>query len=266
MSRPLDFPKQHYLDVYGSSLEFQDSSLDISTTDYLVGTSGASTGLGVTDTFSMAIWAKKEGTSTSLHSAFRLGLDAGSQANSIQITTQSASDDNLQVDIRDSAFSLRQLSVWNSVVDGGADTWHHYVLTWDGTVSGLQLYIDGTLTAATTVTANLDGSAMTDPNNRRIDVGGGNLAAAWEGPIYSAAVYDSVVGSSQVTAMYNSGAPRTVDLMTVAGDIAVLPIHYYRVGLGSTDVDFGLDRGTLADVDLTNANLDATDLTSDIPT
>ena len=99
-------------------------------------------------------------------------------------------------------------------------------------------------------------------------IGGFNTGAQdrWSGPIYSNGIYDLVLSSAEILAMYNGGNARDFDLETDSGNYVSSAnlIHYYRVGLD--DLQMGLDRGTSILVhDLDQGTYDINDFTADIP-
>jgi hypothetical protein len=226
--------------------------------------------LGLSSTFSVACWAKlladpQFGVDTML--SWR-GDPLGA-VNSLELSTSFNSNAHLRVAITDASEASRQSHQWNNAMDGGASApWHHYVVTWDGTVSGLKMYIDGVDTAPDSSSANLDGSTITD-TNRDINIGGRFTGGGdrWDGRIYSSAIYDSVLSADEAAYLYNGGNARDVDLEQNFGVYlsAANLVHYYRF-LGTTGAEFGTDRGTASTaVDLDQAFLTDADLNVDIP-
>ncbi len=224
--------------------------------------------VGITDTYTLAVWAKNSVVSPSGVDTIVTIRQAGN-ANSIEIACVSGSNDDLFVLIRDATQATRQEHTWANVVDGNTDTWHQYVLTWDGTVGGLRMYIDGVDTSPTTSPFDLDGTGITD-NFRGYRVG-----QNWTGPIYSVALWDSALTASEAAAIYNGGNARDFgDLNKNSGAYVSSSslINYFRPGLsGDNDTDFGLDqadgaplpgKSLLAD---SSGPLDRTILTTDIP-
>lgn len=238
-----------------------DRTKDLSTS------AGSATSAGFTDTFSIALWVQHDGTASPGTSDVMYTIRPNfGLASQIQLRTPpSGAINDLQIQILDGSVTERQRSRWNGVV--GTD-WSHYVMTWDGTVGGLKMYINGVLTAADTVNTDLDGSTMTDPSDRLVVVGGDltGTTLVWAGLVYSAAVYDSVIDASQVAAMYNSGNGRDINLEAIEGSISQVPIHYHRIGIGTTQDEFGVDHGTAGDLPLDRGTAwNDTDLDPDIP-
>ena len=231
--------------------------------------------VGITGTFSMAIWAKNSEASPAGNDGL-MAVRGSTAANAIDFACAVGSNDDVQLNIVNSTPSTRQNIVWAGVVDGDTDTWHLYVVTWDGesTSSGVgpQLFVDGVLvTTGITHTTDLDDTGMTDAS-RGIRVGLRVTAGdRWTGPIYSAGLYDKVLDSTEVEAMYNGGNARDFNLQVNSGSYvsAVNLIHYYRLGIGSDDTEFGLDVGNSLEGSELNMDTlgvaDASDLTTDIP-
>lgn len=255
-----DFPQPGFLKQTKSLL--LDASGEL-------GETSLTTALGVTDTFSAVIWAKNElAVSTGFDSL--ISWRGFATQDSVHISASNNSVDNLLVRIRDAADTIRQNQRWDNVIDGAVAgaPWHMYVVTWDGTVSGVKLYVDGVDQGASDVNStDLDGSTMAE-QNRDVRIGGFNTGAQdrWVGPIYSAGIYSNVLGSAEVTAMYNSGNARDFNLLENSGSYnsAANLLHYYRLGIDA--LNMGLDRGLdLLVHDLNQGLFDETDFTTDIP-
>jgi hypothetical protein len=225
--------------------------------------------LGFVDNWSIAVWAKNDLTgSPGLTNVLLFGVrPTGNENNAIMLSTRKGIAD-LSVFLKDNSGNIRQSQKYDDVI-GGTSIWHHYVVTWDGNIGGMKMYYDSVLTAPSSTSADQDSSTMVD-QSRKIIIGGwlGGAGNRWVGPIYSAALYNTVIDQANVTAMYNGGNARDMDLLADAGnyDSATYLQDYYRVGMGTTDASFGLDRG----VDATDRNLlsgyfTSSNLTSDIP-
>ena len=232
--------------------------------------------VGITDTFSISVWAKNLETSPDAGNDGIYCIRSGAVPNSIDMTCEVSSNDNLQVVIVNSVSSARQNKVWDSVIEGGASApWKHYVLTWGGDagtgVDGLHLYVDGIdQGVADTVTSDLDGTSMTD-TIREIRIGGRvGVNDRWLGPSYSGALWDKVLAPAEVTALFNGGNARDFDVQTNDGAYVSASnlIHYNRLGFGDTDVEIGTEYVVGADLaleDQPDLTVDGTDLITDIP-
>ncbi len=253
-------------------------SLDYDDSFYMESATAAT--VGITDTFSISIWAKNLETSPDPGNDGLYCIRTAAVTNSIDFTADLSSNDDINVAIINSVSSGRQNKTWTNVMDGGAGApWKHYVLTWGGTATGtdppgvddLRLYVDGVNQGvADTVTTDSDGTSMTD-TARDLRVGGRvGLNDRWFGPIYSAALFDKVLAPAEVTVLYNGGNARDRDVQTNDGAYvsATNLIHYNRLGFGVTDVEIGAEHVEGADLALEdNPDLMVTDadLITDIP-
>ncbi len=224
---------------------------------------------GFVDDFSIGIWAKNtEASPGGVDTMFALREFANK--NAIEIGANLNSADDLRIFISDETQTTRQQHLWSGVIDGDTDTWHHYIVTWDGLVSGLKMYIDGVLTAPSSTTTNLDSSTIEDDVLRQYFIGGRNTGAGdrWEGPIYSVSVWNKVLDATEVAAAYNGGNGRDMNLDVNEGAYQAAGNHqdFFRLGIGSALSDFGLDRGAdVTDRSVGGTTHDSGDLTADIP-
>jgi hypothetical protein len=229
----------------------------------------SATTLGWVDNWSVAVWAKHPAP-LSLVGILLSWRPVSGSLNYMEMGAINSGGLQFYLRITDNTGTSRQAAYW---LNGIASGWRHYVVTWDGTANGLKVYFDTTLTAHTTplIVPFKDSSTCVD-TSRKIMIGGrdGGLSNRWPGPIYSAAIYSTVLDQSTINAMYNGGNAVYMDLLNDSGDYqsSAYLQDYYRVGEGSTEAEFGLDRGK----DATSRNLsnpidtfDATDLTTDVP-
>ncbi len=255
----------------------QLKSLDFDDTFFMASTTAAT--VGITDTFSISIWAKNLETAADAGNDGLYCIRDAFAPDAIDMTADISSIDDLQVVIVNNASVGRQNKVWNNVIDGGAGApWKHYVLTWGGTATGpgtgpddLHLYVDGVdQGVADTISIDLDGTGMTD-KVRDIRVGGRvNADDRWRGPIYSSALWNRVLAPAEVTTLFNGGNARDFDVQTNDGGYVSASnlIHYNRLGFGITDIEIGDEYVPGADLaleDVPDATVDSTDLITDIP-
>ena len=123
--------------------------------------------------------------------------------------------------------------------------WHHFVLSYDGTLSGAsraKVYIDGS--ALTNQGFSAPTSLSTTSTNLLIG-NTGNVVTHWNGEIDEVSLWTKALSSSEVTDIYNSGVP--TDLTGEAG-----LAHWWRMGdndggTGTTVTDqVGSNNGTLS--------------------
>jgi len=225
--------------------------------------------VGMTDRYSFAIWAKLS-TSTAaggLRNLFHF-LPASNSLNAINVRGLPNSN-NLSVILNDEV-TTRQSKTWNDVMAGDTDTWVHYVITFGGAtgngVDGLKLYIDGVDQGAPdTVSLDTEGVYTDTPTKRAVLSQG--PSGAWDGLMYSWAIYDDVLTPGAIATMYNGGNARDFDLETnfQAYQVVSNLIHYFRLGIGTTVAEFGDDRTAIpSDLTMGGSFTDA-DLDTDIP-
>ena len=232
--------------------------------------------VGLTDKISWSIWAKNEKPVAAGETGlFTITDGTGLRPNVFDFKAQSNSDDNMVVGALSSSSSWVQGATWNSVILGNTDTWVHYVLTFGGaagdTPNGMQLYTQGVSRNPADLHSPDSAGTFTD-TSRGIQVG--HVASSgrlWQGPIYSVAIYDIILTQANITAMYNSGNAVDMNLQSDSGNYTASAnlVHYFRLGLGSNEADFGKDRvvggSDLSLLHLTGSAPDGTDLTTDVP-
>jgi hypothetical protein len=233
--------------------------------------------VGITNTVSWSIWAKYEKAVPAGETGLLYispNYAGGFRANVFDFKADSGSDTDMVGGTLNNGTSFVIGRTWNDVIEGNLDTWVHYVVTFGGDngtgANSMLLYANGVLESANIVSPDITPSTYMD-NSRGIKVGDVPTGAIWEGPIYSVALYDTVLTQAQITAMYNSGNAVDMDLQTDSGNYTATAnlIHYFRLGLGSQEISFGLDRAAVG----SNLSLkhiagtapDGSDLTTDVP-
>lgn len=128
----------------------------------------------------------------------------------------------------------------SAVLDGN---WHHLVFQWNGTVTdGIKLYVDGNTTPVFTATSSY--ASVASAATLKFGTGWSATYHQYDGLLDEVALWESILTTSDVTTLYNSGAP---------GDISSLsPVGWWRMGdndSGSgttiTDQGSGGNDGTL---------------------
>ena len=127
----------------------------------------------------------------------------------------------------------------------GDGNFHHIVVTWDrASENELKLYYDGSLRATTTLTATLTGDFDDTADGTLGQDGAGGVEflagtsfngnADYNGYLDDFAVYSTVLSSSEVTTLYNSGSSNPSNVNTVGTIIA----HWtFNEGTGTTVTD-----------------------------
>lgn len=99
--------------------------------------------------------------------------------------------------------------------------WHHYVLVYDGTLSGdsnrLKLYIDGSAQTLNNFSGTVPASFTLDPTFSIGRVDGSQYST---GSIDQVAVWDRALSSTEVSDLYNGGS----GVAYSAGSVAITPV------------------------------------------
>ena len=127
----------------------------------------------------------------------------------------------------------------------GDGNFHHIVLTWDrASENELKIYYDGSLKTTTTLNAPLEGDFDDTADGTLGMAGDGGVEflagtsfngnADYNGYLDDFAVYSTVLSSSEVTTLYNSGTSNQANVHTVGTIIA----HWtFNEGTGTTVTD-----------------------------
>lgn len=116
-----------------------------------------------------------------------------------------------------------------------ADTWYHGAVTFSG--NNVEIFLNGSSDGTGTLSRSSMASSLT--------FAGGTAPmssvgfAPFSGLIDEFAVFDSVLSSSEISAIYNSGVPADISTLN--------PVGWWRMGDGSGDTDSG--GGTPANTD-----------------
>ena len=126
----------------------------------------------------------------------------------------------------------------SAVTDGN---WHHMVFQWDGTnTNGVKLYVDGNTTPVFTYTSTVASNASAAP--LMWGIGWGSSFYAYDGLMDEAALFESILSTSQITNIYrgedDGGSGGTNG---VPGDLDTFnPVGWWRMG----DSDSGVSNGS----------------------
>jgi hypothetical protein len=207
--------------------------------------------------FSYSFWVRVERTN-----AFQHLVSKGSSSNSEYLIQFSSGGYGFSANCI--FFALYPGSTSGAVVVSpansiSADTWYHVVCTADGTGnrSGMKIYIDGvsqTLTASGQSSITMDN--YTDPLRFGARSSNTTPNSYLQGKMDEISLFNSELSSSNVTSIYNSGAPD--DLSSLS------PVGWWRMGeddsgTGTTITDQGSGSN---DGTLTNGPTFSTDIPS----
>ncbi len=233
--------------------QVQDMSLDFDGSFFMeTATNTHDSGIDASDgssyTFSFTTWCKFTGPVDAGRNAI-MAVRAGA-ASALDLAFDANSNTDLTCSLVNAAQSVRQFQTWAGVIT--PNTWHYIVLTWDGTTGtgadagGSHCYVDGVLVDSgnRTASSNNDGSGFDNASTRDIKIGtqvGGTTN--FEGPMFSAGIYNSVLTAADVLELYASGDAQAVDPRVNSGNYssAGTLVHYYRMGIGRSAYQFGRD-------------------------
>ncbi len=182
-----------------------------------------------------------------------------------QITAEEGTDDQIILLWNNAAGVIRgnfKFGGTANVVDSGSGlendgNWHHVAMTWDSGSKAsanniVRLYIDGSQTdtdAIGNTWSNASGHAG-------FIIGRNNLQsnAYWNGHMNDIAFFSDVLTSSEVSAIYNSGAPKD------ESDHSGLIAYYTMEAYSDNDTTLADDSGNSKTLQINNStNIDSTD-------
>jgi len=247
--------------IYGSSAS-GDTALEVSTPSYSNTksiefdgaddhiTMGNVLDFSKTDSFSFSCWIKRDALGSE---QVILGkIDNASPYKGYELCLLSSN--TYRVMFRNSNPAYQRF-IRNSSSTIADTNWHHIAFTYDGSgsVSGVNLYLDGSLdNGSTTGTLNSD---MT--NSFPFCISSRNQATAFfSGNIDEVGVFNSELSASDITAIYNSGTPTSLSSYS--------PLAWYRMGDGDTFPTL-TDNGSSGN-NGTMTNMVAGDIQTDVPT
>lgn len=147
--------------------------------------------------------------------------------------------------------------VVNQQKDPYDGSWHHIAMSYAGGAvgaAGVTFYFDGSVTGKTIKNDDLGTGEGGETSSLTIAAHSG-LQQFYAGNIDEVIISNSVLDSSEITAIYNSGAPK--DFTGVTGIL-----HGWRMGDGDT---FPSILDNIASLDGTMVNMESVDIESDVP-
>lgn len=171
--------------------------------------------------WSMSFWINPDNTS-----AFRCFYSkCTNDVNVYGLNMQVSDQGKLFVQLRNANYGINYFGNINIV----ADQWTHVGVTYNGSgnFNGFKFYINGTQDTAAASTSIGSTAYPTDPT---AILGSRNGSRYWSGLIDEVSMWDQELTSSEISELYNSGAPANLDNHTQIGSL----IHWYRMGDGDT--------------------------------
>ena len=189
--------------------------------DYVTMGNASSLNFQRTDSFSISTWVKRGSFAKSQFLFGKMNASGNFRGYLFHIPADS---DSPQFLLRtDTSYTSQRLIVESTttILD---NNWHNLIVTYDGSSvsSGVKIYVDGVSTT-TTKSGSISGSITTPAP---VNIGA-------YGPYYlndfscdEVAVWNSELSASDVTSIYNSGAPNDISSLS--------PLSWWRCGDGDT--------------------------------
>ena len=203
-------------------------SLDFDGTDDYMDC-GAVSALNSTTSFTISMWLNfQHVTGGVVMSAFTSGT---STSNRVEFVFNSINELRFGVDgsVNNCVLNISSPTDYRST-----NAWHNICGTYDGT--NVTLFFDGSQVATTTtsVPSTTSSTQGNDTTIGRRTLGGGNLY--FNGLVDEAAIWDSELSASNITAISKSGTPNDISSLS--------PVHWWRMGdndggTGTTITDQG---------------------------
>lgn len=207
-----------------------------------------------TDAFSVSFWIKTTSTNDQLIG----NLDSNSPYYGWEIFLRS--NGTLLFTLRNTS-TTNEISVRSNagVLVINDDAWYHIVVTYDGSSngSGVTFYADGSEWGSPTIAVDTLSATTVSPEALTIGIQD-DASDAFTGNLDEVAIYDKELSSSEVSDIYNSGAP--LDLTTLSSNTNLQ--SWWRMGDGDTYPTITDNKGS---VNGTMTNMESGDIVSDVP-
>ena len=231
-----------YENLKSVSFDGSDDAMTLPNLSYLSGASA----------FSLSIWFKTSGVNY-LYSSLNSGIN-----DSIQMYFHSSNELRW---ILGTGSAFRQEGVTSGTFNDGA--WHNGVFRFDGGSNTMKIYIDGSeqTTADRFSSGSVPSATATNAGNSpavaAYSAGGSNISAILD----EIAFFSSALSASDITSIYNSGAPNDIS--------ALGPVGWWRMGDGTEagsgttvyDMTSNSNNGTLT----TDPSTDPPTYSTDVP-
>jgi len=227
--------------------------------DYLANTSSDSV-LGFANAWSISIWAKPDldevfGTRYILNTPEASGGDASH----IVVGLSDAASPFFAVVLWTSAGILFKNYRWDAAI--ADNVWQHWIVTWNGTT--LTLYYNGSSQVPDATPINNAGTMDNAARDVVFGIAGFDLASfALQGNLGHAAIWSTVLGSTEVTEIFNG--KHAIDLGSNTGNYtsSASLVHYYRLGLTGFPAGWDDEAGSIS---LDDSIVEDADIVEDAP-
>jgi hypothetical protein len=203
------------------------------------------------DPFSISVWFKTDNAFISYI------ISKWDQTTHTGYAIQYGGTGKFAIFFESSASNGIQLQTANGFGDG---KWHHLVMTYtgNGSSSGFDVYVDNVPESLTVFKSNLSGNSTITPANLQIGARH-NGSDRFNGVIDEVGIYDVALSVSDVDAIYNSGEPNNLSLLSSYTNL----VGWWRCG--DSDVYPILTDNSINSNDGTMVNAVRRDLVRDTP-
>tara|TARA_R100001480_G_scaffold106176_1_gene108479 strand:+ start:1028 stop:1807 length:780 start_codon:yes stop_codon:yes gene_type:complete len=205
--------------------------------------------LGVISSFTVSVWIKPSITTKS--PSFRISsiFNLGSFSNSFGEIIIGIKQDKLEIRLKNNSrtYILPYTNTTN---------WEHIAFVYDGSnSSNTKLYINNVEQSPTT--GGAFPSSLNDASGLKTIIGGGySIQNLYEGGIDEVAYFNSSLSTSDISAIYGTGAPNDISSLS--------PLSWWRMGDGDTFPTL-TDNGSGGN-DGTMTNMTSGNIVTDVPT
>lgn len=197
------------------------------------------------DVFTVAGWWRPDtGSMAAARTLFRWW--EGSLVNSFDFNSRGdLANDPIEIIIEDNSGTVLQSLQWENAVDASHEgQWVHVAFSWDGTVGGSTLYVNGVDQGdPTTITTDLAATTFMD-DNRDLWWGSGAGSGDIDGSMLDFGIWDVELSAASIQEMVKDGVPALIDLMVNEGNYQGSSSlkHWFRAGY--PNLGHGQDQGT----------------------
>ncbi|MBF0196347.1 MAG: hypothetical protein HQL32_01485 [Planctomycetes bacterium] len=194
----------------------------------------------ISDEFSQSIWLKTGEDSDNMY----IYSNQDSMGRGYKLA-YNGSTDSLSIELKHSEPSDKL----NEVISGLAindNTWHHIMVTYDGSASssGLHLYVNGADQATSIASDTLSGNLL---STEAFHLGNSPLASGneFDGSLDEFALWNKALSANEIDNIYNHGSPADLSLHSASANL----VGFFRLGEGNNFPDTNDYGGIMGDMD-----------------
>ena len=211
-----------------------------------------------TDTFSFSFWIKTIVSAESVIFSKR-GSTASTPGYMAFINSATGRVDMLLEGTGGDAVHVETDSTDIGFIPVAGDAWRNVVVTYAGTslASGVLIYVDGSLQVKVVNQDDLASSILAGTREFKFGVKG-TSSSDYRGNMDEISVWNAVLSSADVTAIYNNGKPTTLLVHPAQANL----LSWWRCGDGDTVPTWTDNKGS---DDMTMTNMDLSNFQTDTP-